>query len=72
MAHGGQIVMSLATQQLVRDSLPGEVGVMDLGLHRLRDLGEPEQVFQVSHPELAGDFPVLRSLDHVRVSSQSR
>jgi predicted ATPase/class 3 adenylate cyclase len=64
-AHGGQIVMSLATRQLVRDSLPGEVGVVDLGWHRLRDLGEPEQVFQVTHPDLRGEFPELGSLDHV-------
>ena len=37
--------------------------LVDLGVHRLRDLGEPEHVFQVRHPDLESDFPPLRSLD---------
>jgi predicted ATPase/class 3 adenylate cyclase len=65
LAHGGQTVMSLATQQLVRDSLPADVTVVDLGSHHLRDLGLPEQVFQVSHSGLPHQFPALRSPDHV-------
>ena len=44
VGHGGQIVVSLATSELVRDT---NVELMDLGMHRLRDLGEPEHVFQV-------------------------
>lgn len=63
IAHGGQIVVSLTTEELVRDGLKGGVSLKDLGLHRLKDLSRPEQVFQVLHPELPEDFPPLRSLD---------
>jgi predicted ATPase/class 3 adenylate cyclase len=59
-AHGGQIVVSLATEELVRD---GEVELVDLGEHVLRDLARPERVFQVAHPELVRDFPRLASLE---------
>ena len=61
VAHGGQIVVSLATEQLVRDQMPDEVGLIDLGEHRLRDLSRPEHVFQVVAPELPEHFPPLRS-----------
>ena len=41
-AHGGQIVVSLATEELVRDLLPEPATLLDLGEHRLRDLARPE------------------------------
>jgi class 3 adenylate cyclase len=44
--HGGQILLSLATEQLVREHLPPEVALRDLGAHRLKDLSLPEQIFQ--------------------------
>ena len=59
-AHGGQIVVSLATEELVPS---GGVEFVDLGEHSLRDLARPEQVFQVVHPGLERDFPRLASLD---------
>ena len=62
-AHGGQIVISGATESLVCDQLPDGVGLVDLGEHRLRDLGRPLQVFQLSPTDLREDFPPLRSLD---------
>ncbi len=62
-AHGGQIVVSLATEELVRDLLPEPATLLDLGEHRLRDLARPERVFQVVHPELLSEFPRLQSLD---------
>ena len=62
-AHGGQIVVSAASEELVRDSLPEPVTLRDLGEHRLRDLGRPEHVFQVDVAGLPTDFPPLRSLD---------
>ncbi len=62
-AHGGQVVVSHATEEIVRDSLPHEVGLTDLGEHRLPDLARPERVFQVVAPGLRRDFPPLRSLD---------
>ena len=62
-AHGGQIVLSHATEEIVRDSLPEGIGLTDLGEHRLPDLARPERVFQVVAPRLRRDFPPLRSLD---------
>jgi predicted ATPase/class 3 adenylate cyclase len=62
-AHGSQIVASSATADLVRDDLAAEVGLVDLGEHRLRDLGRSERIVQVTHPELPSEFPPLRSLD---------
>jgi predicted ATPase/class 3 adenylate cyclase len=59
-AHGGQIVVSLATKELAHD---GGVDLVDLGEHALRDLARPEHVFQVAHPHLERAFPRLRSLD---------
>ncbi|HZN13280.1 MAG TPA: tetratricopeptide repeat protein [Acidimicrobiales bacterium] len=65
-AHGGQVVMSLATKQRAADLLPEGATLLDLGTHRLKDLSEPEQVFQLCHPDLAADFPPLASLDQRR------
>jgi class 3 adenylate cyclase len=63
VAHGGQLLLSSATQELVRDSLPEEVSLRDLGEHRLRDLARPERVFQLLHTDLPADFPPLASLN---------
>ena len=62
-AHGGQILLTLATEELVRDHLPEAVSMRDLGERRLRDLNRPERVFQVAAPDLPADFPALRSLE---------
>jgi predicted ATPase len=61
--HGGQIVCSAVTGALVRDTLPTGVGLVDLGEHRLRDLSRSETIFQVSHADLVGEFPPLRSIN---------
>jgi hypothetical protein len=61
-AHGGQIVCSQVTADLVRDSLPDDLRLVDLGEHRLRDLVRPEWVFQLTHPDLIAEFPPLQSL----------
>jgi predicted ATPase/class 3 adenylate cyclase len=63
VAHGGQIVCSQATADLVRDWLPASVELVDLGDHTLRDLARAERVFQVAHPGLERDFAPLTSLD---------
>jgi predicted ATPase/class 3 adenylate cyclase len=60
-AHGGQILLSAAAAEDVLE-LPG-AALRDLGWHRLRDLAQPEHVFQHLAPGLAAEFPVLRSLD---------
>ncbi len=64
VAHGGQIVLSAAAAALVRDSLPSGASLRDLGHHRLKDLGRPEQIFQLDGEGLETDFPPLRSLDN--------
>ena len=63
IAHGGQILVSEATAQLVRDSLSPDTSLRDMGSHRLKDLQRAEQVFQLVHPGLQADFPALKSLD---------
>ena len=64
-AHGGQILISDATEALVRRSLPADGSLIDLGEHRLRDVAEPVRVFQVVHPAIGLEFPPLRSLNEV-------
>jgi predicted ATPase len=61
--HGGQVLLSQPTYDLVRDELLPGVELRDLGEHRLKDLGRPERVFQVLHPELPAEFPPLKTLD---------
>ena len=63
IAHGGRILVSEATAQVVRDDLSGEISLRELGSHRLKDLQRPEQVFQLMHHDLPADFPALSSLD---------
>src|ERR1700759_4245229 len=62
-AHGGQILMSDATEALVRSQLPDGATLLDLGEHRLRDLAGRMHIFQLVHPDLPGVFPALRTLD---------
>jgi predicted ATPase len=63
VAHGGQIVCSQATADLLGGHLPAGVSLTDLGLHRLRDLSQPLRVFQVQGGTLPDRFPPLLSMD---------
>ncbi|MBI4933746.1 MAG: adenylate/guanylate cyclase domain-containing protein [Actinobacteria bacterium] len=60
--HGGQILVSDVTAALARPSADS-TRFLDLGHHRLRDLTEPERLWQVVHPELTASFPPVRGLD---------
>ena len=60
--HGGQVLLSQTTADLVRDALP----LIDLGFHRLKDLGEAQSVYQVTAEGLQTEFAGLRSLDAFR------
>ncbi|WP_231983683.1 LuxR C-terminal-related transcriptional regulator [Mycobacterium sp. E2733] len=60
LAHGGQTVLSGATESMVVDRLPDGVWLADLGSYPLRDLPRPERVVQLCHPDLANEFPPLR------------
>lgn len=64
-AHGGQIVVSDTTANLVRGRLPEDLTLQDLGLHQLKDLPELERLHQVQADGLPGVFPPLRSLGAV-------
>jgi predicted ATPase/class 3 adenylate cyclase/DNA-binding CsgD family transcriptional regulator len=65
LAHGGQTVLSGATEPLILDQLPPDVTLMDLGTHPLRDLPRPERVVQLCHPDLHNVFPPLRTANIV-------
>jgi predicted ATPase/class 3 adenylate cyclase len=58
-AHGGQTFLSRVTAEFVGGSLPPGVTLKDLGILRLKDLGQPEQVFQLDVTGLPSDFPAL-------------
>ncbi len=63
IAHGGQVLLSGATADLVQGDLPPRASLRDLGEHRLKDLARPEYVYQLLAPGLTAEFPALRSLD---------
>jgi predicted ATPase/class 3 adenylate cyclase len=67
VAHGGQIVLSAAAAALLSDSLPAGASLRDLGLHRLKDLGRPERIFQLDADGLPTAFPPLASLDNPKL-----
>lgn len=61
-AHGGQVVVSAATAELVGRRLAGGVTLRHLGPHRLKDLAEPENLYQLVGDGLASEFPPLKTL----------
>ncbi|MGH3422654.1 MAG: ATP-binding protein, partial [Streptosporangiaceae bacterium] len=64
VGSGGQILVSETTATLVRDRLPEGASLRDLGMHRLKDLARPQQMFQLDASGLQANFGPLRSLDH--------
>ncbi|MGH2392798.1 MAG: ATP-binding protein, partial [Candidatus Limnocylindria bacterium] len=60
--HGGQVLISESARASAGDSLPDDVALRDLGPHRLKDLAEPEHLYQLEIDGLEPDFPPLRSL----------
>lgn len=67
-AHGGQILVSAATRELVKDELPDGAYLRDLGEHRLKDLDRPEHIYQLVADGLIEDFPPIRAMDAVRTN----
>ncbi len=59
--HGCQVLLSLATAELLRDRLPSDVQLRDLGVHQLKDLARPEQIVQAVAADLPSAFPPLRT-----------
>jgi predicted ATPase/class 3 adenylate cyclase len=65
-AAGGQVLVSLATEELVRDRLPTDVEVVDLGVHRLASMQRPERVFEIAAAGLRSHFPPLLEVEEER------
>jgi predicted ATPase/class 3 adenylate cyclase len=63
VAHGGQVLASAATRMLAGEDLPRGVALRDLGEHRLKDLAQPERIFQLVIDGCPTEFPALRTLD---------
>ena len=61
LAAGGQTLVSSPLYELLRDRLPSELGLQDLGEHHLKDLPRPERVWQLTGPGLDGPFPPLNA-----------
>lgn len=61
-AHGGQVLLSQTTRDLVIDRLPCGISLRAMGEHRLKDLRRPSHLFQLLIEGLLADFPPLRTL----------
>jgi len=62
-AHGGQILLSQITHDLVWEQLPPDISLLDMGQHRLKDLLHPIHLYQVVIANLPTDFPPLKTLE---------
>jgi predicted ATPase len=62
-AHGGQVVISDTTRGLVEGNLKPGLRLRDLGMHRMKDLAQPERLYQLVIEGLQDTFPALRTLD---------
>ena len=61
--HGGQILLSGAAADLIDDALPPGASLRDLGIHRLKDLTQPEHLYQLLHADIEAIFSRLATLD---------
>ncbi|MGE5251115.1 MAG: adenylate/guanylate cyclase domain-containing protein [Bacteroidota bacterium] len=62
-AHGGQVLLSMSTQELVLDELPDGVTLRDMGERRLKDMVRPEHIYQLVVAGLPADFPPINTAD---------
>jgi predicted ATPase/class 3 adenylate cyclase len=65
IGHGGQVLVSGTSADLLQGVMPPQASLRDLGAHRLKDLARPEQVYQLVALDLPQMFPALRSLDQL-------
>jgi predicted ATPase len=59
-AHGGQILISGVTEQMVQGSLPEDVWLISHGERLFKGVRTPIKVFQVGHADLRQEFPEIR------------
>jgi class 3 adenylate cyclase len=62
-AHGGQVLISLATQELIHKELPEGITLQDMGERRLKDVIRTEHIYQLVTADLPSDFPPIKTLD---------
>jgi class 3 adenylate cyclase len=62
-AHGGQVLVSSATRELVEDDLGDGISLVDVGTVRLKDFDRPERIAQVEAPGLEQGFPALAAIE---------
>ena len=62
IGHGGQVLLTRVTADLVRGQLPSGVSAHEMGSHKLKDLSDAELVHQLLAEDLLQDFPPLRSV----------
>lgn len=65
VAHGGQVLLSTTTAELLRGQLPDDVTLRDMGAHRLKGMLNPELLWQLVAPGMQQDFPPLPTLDAI-------
>ena len=65
VGHGGQILLSQSTHDLIKDALPDGTQLRDMGERRLKDIVRPEHLYQVVVPDLPSEFPPLTALDTI-------
>jgi predicted ATPase/class 3 adenylate cyclase len=65
-AHGGQVLTSKAIQTQAEQRVPPEISLRSIGRFRLKDFPEPQDLFQLHHPDLPDDFPAPRTAPGVR------
>ena len=61
--HGGQVLVSQTTRELLEEEPLDEVALRDLGPHRLKDLTQAERIYQLLAPGLEREFPALETLE---------
>jgi predicted ATPase/class 3 adenylate cyclase len=66
VGHGGQILLSQTTHDLVKERLPDGVELRDMGECRLKDIIQPENIYQATASDLPSDFPPLATVKVVR------
>jgi predicted ATPase/class 3 adenylate cyclase len=62
--HGGQVLLSQTTHELLSGHEPDATSLRDLGEHRLKDLTQPQRLYQLVIAGLPTEFPPLRSLEN--------
>jgi class 3 adenylate cyclase len=63
--HGGQILISSTTENLLREQLPEQTSLRDMGANKFAGIPNPVHVFQVIVPDLPIEFPPLRTLENL-------